>query len=153
IEDRRLRGDLGQHVNQDHAFWAEGRGHREPWGKPIGRPAENVLRRGTFEPTAFVSDLGGQFVGQNKPLLVGGSLRALNSSVLRPRRDNWQRPIEARQRLWKIKDCGSPGHHLSPIAANQQDVLRMLLMLLTKVNNWMLLAIFHRQNAVCGCNL
>jgi hypothetical protein len=49
IEDRRLWRDLGQHVDQHHAFRAERRGHRELLTEPLSRPPQNLLRLGAFQ--------------------------------------------------------------------------------------------------------
>jgi hypothetical protein len=61
VENWRLRCDLGQHVDQHHAFRAEGRGHRELRPKAGRRPAEDVLRLRQLQAGAGLFEFFQQF--------------------------------------------------------------------------------------------
>ena len=58
IKDRCLGRDLGKHVNDRHAFGAEGRRHGEFGRKAIDRPFQDFLRRCRFQLLAFGFQFG-----------------------------------------------------------------------------------------------
>src|SRR4029453_1061306 len=109
VEDRRGRGDLGQHVNQDHPLRTKGRRHGEPRREALGRPAEDVWRLGQFQGGAGFVELGLELGSQDQSAIVGQRRTCWGRGFVRRRNDDAKhRQVAAGGRA--KANCGDGSH-------------------------------------------